>query len=162
MLRIHKNLEERNSSITQKKSIKSQKEKQEEERKKELQNQPESKNWSGNKHVLIITLNVNRLSALSKRHRMADWITKQEPTTNHKCWKGYGEKGTLVEMQIFATTMENSMRFLKKTKNRVTIWSCNPTPGHKSGKDENFNLKRYIHPNVHSCTIYNSQDMEAS
>ena len=47
---------------------------------------------------------------------MADWITKQEPTTNDKCWKGYREKGTLVGMQIVAATMENSMRFLKKLK----------------------------------------------
>ena len=28
-------------------------------------------------------------------------------------------------------------------------------------KHENTNLKRYIHPNVHSSTTYNSQDMEA-
>ena len=27
-------------------------------------------------------------------------------------------------------------------------------------KDENSNLKRYMHPSVHSSTIYNSQDME--
>ena len=29
------------------------------------------------------------------------------------------------------------------------------------GKDENSNLKRYVHPNVCSHTIYNSQNMEA-
>ena len=47
-----------------------------------------------------------------------------------------------------------------KTKNRATIWSFNPTPGHISG--ENSNLKRYMHPNVHCSTIYNSQDMEVT
>ena len=26
-------------------------------------------------------------------------------------------------------------------------------------KDENSNLKRYMHPNIHSSTIYDSQDM---
>ena len=31
-----------------------------------------------------------------------------------------------------------------------------------TGKDVNSNLKRYIHPNVHSGTIYNSQDMKAT
>ena len=45
-----------------------------------------------------------------------------------------------------------------KTKNRATIWSSNPIPGHISG--ENHNSKRYMHPKVHSSTIYNSQDME--
>ena len=49
-----------------------------------------------------------------------------------------------------------------KTKNRVATWSNNPTPGHISGKEENSNSKRYIHPNVHSSTICNSQDMEAT
>ena len=33
-------------------------------------------------------------------------------------------------------------KFLKKTKNRATIWSCNPTSGHISG--ENHNLKMFI------------------
>ena len=49
-----------------------------------------------------------------------------------------------------------------KTKNRVTIRSCNPTPGYISGKDENSNSKRYVHSNIHSSTIHNSQDMEAT
>ena len=33
-----------------------------------------------------------------------------------------------------------------KNKNRVTIWSSNPTPGHISGKDKNSNSKRYMYP----------------
>ena len=48
---------------------------------------------------------------------------------------------------------------LKKLK-RVTVSSCNPTPGHISR--ENYNLKRYMYPNVHSSTIHDSQDMEAT
>ena len=47
-----------------------------------------------------------------------------------------------------------------KTKNRATIWSSNPTPGHISG--ENHNSKGYTHPSVHCSTIYNSQDMETT
>ena len=33
-------------------------------------------------------------------------------------------------------------------------------PGHISG--QNYNSKIYMHPQVHSGTIYNSQDMEAT
>ena len=33
-----------------------------------------------NTYVSIITLNVNGLNAPIKRHRVADWIKKQEPT----------------------------------------------------------------------------------
>ena len=43
---------------------------------------------------------------------------------------------------------------------KTTMWSCNPTPGHISG--ENYNSKRYMHPNVHDSAVYNSQDTEAT
>ena len=52
-----------------------------------------------------------------------------------------------------------SIVVLKKTKNRTTMWSSNPIPGHIS--KENHYLKRYMHPNVQCSTICNSQDMEA-
>ena len=61
---------------------------------------------------------------------------------------------------IWYNYYENSMEVPQKTKNRTTIWSRNPTPGHLSG--EKHNLKRYIHPSVHHSTIYNSQYMEAT
>ena len=31
------------------------------------------------KHISIITLNVNILNAPTKRHRLAEWIQKQDP-----------------------------------------------------------------------------------
>ena len=61
---------------------------------------------------------------------------------------------------IRAATVENSMELPQKTKNRVAILSSNPTPGHISR--QNYNSKRYMHPYVHSRTIHNSQDMEAT
>ena len=48
--------------------------------------------------------------------------------------------------------------FLKKL--RTTIWSSNSIPGLISRDDHT--LKIYMHPNVHSSTSYNSQDMEAT
>ena len=30
-------------------------------------------------YILIITLNINGLNALTKRHRLAEWIQKQDP-----------------------------------------------------------------------------------
>ena len=56
--------------------------------------------------------------------------------------------------------MENSMEVSQKTTNRATILSSNPTPGHIPR--QNYNLKGYMHPYVHSSTIYNSQDMETT
>ena len=48
-------------------------------------------------------------------------------------------------------------RIPQKTKQRATIRSSNPTPGHIS--TQNYNSKRYMHPYVHSSTIYNCQDV---
>ena len=64
----------------------------------------------------------------------------------------------LAGMQIGAAIMENSMKVTQKSKNSIAIWSSNPTPGNLSG--QNSNSKRHMHPNVHSSTIYNSQNME--
>ena len=38
------------------------------------------------------------------------------------------------------------------------IWSSKPTSGHISR--QSYNSKSYMHPYVHSNTIYNSQDIE--
>ena len=57
--------------------------------------------------------------------------------------------------------MENSIDIPLKAKDRATIWSSNHIPGHISRKDKNSNSKNYIHPNVHSSTVYNNQDMRA-
>ena len=54
----------------------------------------------------------------------------------------------------------NSMNIPQKTKNRTTIWSSNLSPGHIPW--ENHNSKGYMHPSVHSSTVYNSQDMQAT
>ena len=56
--------------------------------------------------------------------------------------------------------MEESTEVPQKTENRVAIGCGTPTPGHISS--QNHNLKRYLHPSVHSSAIYNSQDMEAT
>ena len=48
----------------------------------------------------------------------------------------------------------------QKTKNRITIWSSEPTPGHISR--QNYNSKRYMHLYASSITNDNSRNMEAT
>ena len=50
------------------------------EKKKDLQNQLQTiKKMALGTYVSIITLNVNGLNAPTKRHRLAEWIQKQDP-----------------------------------------------------------------------------------
>ena len=57
-----------------------------------------------------------------------------------------------------------------KTKNRTSTSSSNSSPGYISRENKYINYlmktlidsKGYIHPSIHSSTIYNSQDMEAT
>ena len=52
------------------------------------------------------------------------------------------------------------MEVPSKTKNRATILSHNPTPGHISGAKHG--LKGYMHSYIHSGAVYSRQDMEAT
>ena len=61
-----------------------------------------------------------------------------------------------------AATLEKSMEFPQKIKNRTTLWSSNSTSEYLPKGNENTNLKRYLHPHGHCSIIYNSQDMEAT
>ena len=77
-----------------------------------------------------------------------------------RVWRKGNLPTPLVGMKVGAATMKNRMEVPQKTKNRITIWSSNPTSGHISRW--NYNSKRYMHPYVHSSTIHNIQDIETT
>ena len=51
---------------------------------------------------------------------------------------------------------------LPKQEKRLSVWSSDPSPEQKSRKDENSHLKRCKCTDVHSSTVYNSRDLEAT
>ena len=51
---------------------------------------------------------------------------------------------------------------VQNTNNRTTVWPCNSSPRYIAAKHENTNSMRSEHADVHSSTVYNSQDMEAT
>ena len=84
--------------------------------------------------------------------------------TNANARRGYGEKE-------LSYTVDGNVNWYTHHKEQHGVFSNNNnnnnnsrkiTPGHISRKNENSNLKRYMHRNVHSSTLYNSQDMEAT
>ena len=50
--------------------------------------------------------------------------------------------------------------FLKKIKNRTTIWSSNSHSGCLSKENKNTNWKKYVHTHVHCSIIYSNQESE--
>ena len=63
-------------------------------------------------------------------------------------------------MKTGTATLENSMELPQKVKNRATLRSSNYSTRYLPKEYKNSNLKGYMHPNVYSSNVHNSQTME--
>ena len=70
-------------------------------------------------------------------------------------WRKGNLTTPLVGIKSCVVTVENSKEVSQNTKNTTALCPSNPAPGHISEKNKSTNLKRYVHPNIHSSIIYN-------
>ena len=66
----------------------------------------------------------------------------------------------LVGTQAGAATLENSMEGPQKVENRTTLRPSNCTTGYLPQRYKCRDPKGYMHPNVYSSNVHNSQTME--
>ena len=98
---------------------------------------------------------------VSAKTKQDSWVGLTTSVENYSALERVQTKNCRWECKLAQPPWQIEWRFPQKTKNRVVIWSGNPIPRHIS-ETKTIIQKRHMHPYVHSSTIHNSQDMEAS
>ena len=77
-----------------------------------------------------------------------------------RMWRKGNPLTLLVGMQVGAATLENSVEVPQKVKNKATLQPSNCATGYLSQRYKCSDLKGYLHPNINSSNVHNSQTVE--
>ena len=79
-----------------------------------------------------------QIDTARRHHLIAIRMAIIRQLMNNRCWSGCGEEGNpltlLGEWKLVRPLRKTVWKFLKKSKNRVSIWSNNSSPEHTSRK----------------------------
>ena len=103
-------------------------------------------------NILHITNREMKIKSAMSYHFTLVRRTIIKKSTNNKCWRGCGERGTLLSCQLECSIVQALQRIvIQKAKSRATEQSHSRTYIWK-----NHSSKRYMHPSIHRSTIYSN------
>ena len=134
-----------------------------------MRNLTEEDTDMANKHMrkcsVSLAIRKIQIKTTMRSHLTPVRMEKINKAGNHKCWRGCGERGTLLhcwwECELVQPLWRTVWRFLKELKivlpydQQLHCWRftpryrCSETPGH-------------LHPDVYSSNVHNSQTVEGA
>ena len=98
-----------------------------------------------------------QITAIMRYHLTPVRMAAVKKSTNNKCWRGCTEKGTLLpcwwECKLVQPLWRTVWRFFKKVEIELPFDPAIPLLGIYT---EETRIERYMYPNVHRSTVYNS------